>query len=149
MNLIELMTNREEEENTTELSKKFVEPLNIRKLNKGLELQVMHPLLLNLDTQENMPPLNKKPEESKQIQLSAANHEKSESIVVEQDIHQTNETKNSPLWSMYFDGSCTRTNTGASVWISNIEIEHTECISCRLKFQCSNNIAEYESTFFG
>ena len=50
---------------------------------------------------------------------------------------------------MYFDGSCTRTNTGAGVWISNTENNHTDCISCKLKFQCSNNIAEYEYLLLG
>ena len=55
------------------MSKQFVEHVKSSKQNTGLELQVMRPLLLNLDTQENVPPLNKKPEESKQIQLSATN----------------------------------------------------------------------------
>ena len=50
---------------------------------------------------------------------------------------------------MYFDGSCTRTNAGAGVWISNTKSNHTESISCKLNFQCSNNIAEYESLLLG
>ena len=56
--LTEFMADREEEVNTTELSKQFVEPLNNNEPNMGLELQVMRPLLLNLDTQVNVPPLN-------------------------------------------------------------------------------------------
>ena len=50
---------------------------------------------------------------------------------------------------MYFDGSYTRTNAGVGVWISNTENNHTYCISCKLNFQCSNNIAEYESLLLG
>ena len=84
----------------------------------------MHPLLLNLDTKENVPPLNEKPKDSKQIQLSSDIPQQLESTVVEEDGNQ-DKTKNSPLWSMYFDGSCTRTNAGAGVWISNTENNHT------------------------
>ena len=61
--LTELMADREEGVNTTELSKQFAEPSNNNETNVGLELQVMRPLLLNLDTQVNVPPLNEKPEE--------------------------------------------------------------------------------------
>ena len=115
----------------------------------GLELEIMCPLLLNIENQENARPLNEKSEEIKQIQSGVANHEQSEGTVVKEDIHQTDETQNSPLWSMYFDGSCTRNNTGAGVWIRNTVNNHTECISCKLNFLCSNNIAEYESLLLG
>ena len=68
--------------------------------------------------------------------------------IVEEDSNQ-DKTEKSPLWSMYFDGSCTRTNAGVGVWITNTENNRTECISCKLNFQCSNNIAEYESLLLG
>ena len=110
-----LMANREEEANTTELSKQFSEPLNNSEPNVGLELQVMHPFLLNIESQESDPQPNNISEEMKQIQLSADTQGQSESTVVEEDIHQTDEIKTSPLWSMYFDGSCTRTNAGVGV----------------------------------
>ena len=50
---------------------------------------------------------------------------------------------------MYFDGSCTKNNAGAGVWITNTKNNHTETISCKLNFQCSNNIVEYESLLLG
>ena len=50
---------------------------------------------------------------------------------------------------MNFDGSCTRNNAGTRVWIRNTENNHIENLSCRLNFQCSNNIAEYESLLLG
>ena len=65
--LIGLMVDREEEANTTELPKQFVEPLSIIKLNKGLKLQVMHPLLLNIKSQESGPQPSNISEEMKHI----------------------------------------------------------------------------------
>ena len=50
---------------------------------------------------------------------------------------------------MYFDGSCTKSNADAGVWITNTENNHIEIISWKLNFQCSNNIAEYESLLLG
>ena len=84
----------------------------------------------------------------KQIQLSANTHEQSESTLVEEDSTQ-DKPKSSPLWSMNFDESCTRTNAGVGVWICNTENNHTESISYKLNFKCSNNIAEYESLLLG
>ena len=69
--LTELMADREEEVNTNELSKQFAEPLNNNKPNVGLELQVMYPLLLNIESRECIPQINENQGESKQIQLSA------------------------------------------------------------------------------
>ena len=92
-----LMADREEEVNTTELSKQSVEPLNHSKPNIGLELQVMHPLLLNLDTKEYDPQMNENQGESKHLQLSADIQQQSESTLVKEDIHLTDETENSPL----------------------------------------------------
>ena len=82
------------------------------------------------------------------MQLSAEILQQPLSTLVEENSDQ-DETDNSPLWSMYFDGSCTRKNAGAGVWINNTESKHTEGISCKLNFQCSNNIAEYESLLLG
>ena len=59
--LTELMENREEEEYNTELSKQFAKSENYSKLNLGLELQIIHPLLLNLEIQESSPQHNEKP----------------------------------------------------------------------------------------
>ena len=92
--------------------------------------------------------LHDKSEEVKQVQLSAEISQQPLSMLVEGDNNQ-DETENSPLWSMYFDGSCTKSNAGAGVWITKTENNHIENISCKLNFQCSNNIAEYESLLLG
>ena len=109
------MIDREEDEDNVGMSELFAEPENPRKLKKGLELQVMHPLLLNLDNEENNPQPSKIPEELKQIKLTAEIQQQSEITLVEEDNHQTDETENIPLWSMNFDDSCTRINTGVGV----------------------------------
>ena len=108
------MTNREEEVNITEESKQFVVFENISKPITGLELQVMRPLLLNLDSQEKNPQHSEKYEVLKRIQLSADSPQQPESTLVVEDSTQ-DQTEISPLWSMKFDGSCTRTNAGAGV----------------------------------
>ena len=53
--------------------------------------------------------------------------------------------EDSPLWSMIFDGSCSKTGAGLGIWVHNTENNHTEGHSYRLNFQCTNNIAEYEA----
>ena len=49
--LTELMADREEEEDNTEVSKQFSKPENCSKQNTGLELQIIHPFILNLESQ--------------------------------------------------------------------------------------------------
>ena len=58
--LTELMANREEEKHNVEVSKQFVAFEDSCKPNKGLELQVRYPLLLNIHNQENNPQINEK-----------------------------------------------------------------------------------------
>ena len=116
------------------MSKQFATFEKISNQNKGLELQVRCPLLLNIHNQESIPQINKNLGESKNLQLSSEIQQQSESTIVEEDIHQTDEIKTSPLSSMHFDRSCTKTNAGASVWICNTENNHIESISCRLNF---------------
>ena len=53
--LTDLMANRQEEEDETELLKQFAKPENYSKQNMGLELQIIHPILLNLESQESIP----------------------------------------------------------------------------------------------
>ena len=65
--LTELKANREEEVSTTKLTKQFSALEDVSKLNKSLELQVIRPSFLNLDTKENDPQMNANPGESKQI----------------------------------------------------------------------------------
>ena len=54
--------------------------------------------------------LHEKPKEVKQIQLSDEISQQPLSTLAEED-----ETENSPLWSMYFDGSFTKSNASAGV----------------------------------
>ena len=93
----------------------------------------MCPLLLIIESQECIPQINENLGESKQIQLSAKIPQQPLSTIIEEDSNQ-DKTEKIPLWSMYFDGSCTRTNVGVGVWINNTEKNHTECISCKLNF---------------
>ena len=60
--------------------------------------------------------------------------EQSESTLVEEDINKTDETKTSPLWSMHFDGSCTKSDAGVGVWLRNTMNNHTEGHSYKLNF---------------
>ena len=106
--LTELMADREEEEDNTEVSKEFARPKKYSKQNTGLELQIIHPLLLNLESQETSPQYDEKHEEIKQIQYSVDLQEQSKSTLDEEDSNQTSEYETNPLWSMHFDGSFTK-----------------------------------------
>jgi len=56
---------------------------------------------------------------------------------------------NKPLfWSFYFDGSKSNDNAGARCILVNTEGEKM-MFSCRLEFECTNNIAEYEALIQG
>ena len=50
---------------------------------------------------------------------------------------------------MSFDGSCSKTGARAGIWVHNTEKNHAEGHSYKLKFQCTNNIAEYEALLLG
>ena len=50
---------------------------------------------------------------------------------------------------MSFDGSCSKTSSGAGIWVHNTEKNHEESHSYKLNFQCTNNIAEYEAFLLG
>ena len=76
--ITELLADREEEEYNTEMPKQFAAFENIRKPNTGLELQVVRPFLLNLNSEENNPQHSEKSEVLKRIQLSADIQESSE-----------------------------------------------------------------------
>ena len=83
--LSDLMIDRKEEEDNVAVSEQFFEPVNSSKQNTGLEVQVMRPLLLNLENQENNPQINENLGESKQIQLSVDIQQQSGSTLVEED----------------------------------------------------------------
>ena len=78
------MADTEEEEHNVEVSKQFVAFENFSKPNTDLELQVMYPLLLNLDSKESNPQRSEEPE-LKKIQLSVDFQEHTKSTFVEED----------------------------------------------------------------
>ena len=92
----ESLAEMEEEEHNSERPEQSIASKNPSQLDIGIELQVINLLNLKLDSQEDNPQPDEKLEESKDTK----------------PIHQT---ENVPLWTMYFDGSCTRTNAGAGV----------------------------------
>ena len=52
------------------------------------------------------------------------------------------------FWTLYFDGSKTLEGSGVSCVL--IDPRKNKCfLSCRLEFECTNNIAEYESLVQG
>ena len=69
----------------------------------------------------------------------------------ETNVREENDDKpeNDPLWRMNFDGSCTRKNAGAGLWLHNTESDYAESHALKLDFKCTNNIAEYEALILG
>jgi ribonuclease HI len=51
---------------------------------------------------------------------------------------------NNEFWSLYFDGSKSREGVGVGCLLIDPKGNKT-FISCRLEFNCTNNIAEYEA----
>ena len=54
-----------------------------------------------------------------------------------------------PFWNMSFDGSCGKDGSRAGVWVCNTESNYAEGNYYKLKFQCTNNIVEYEALLLG
>ena len=52
------------------------------------------------------------------------------------------------LWTMYFDGSISKNGASAGVYII-FPIRYCKDLSYKLTFECTNNIAEYESLLIG
>ena len=52
------------------------------------------------------------------------------------------------LWTMYFDGSISREGTGAGIWIISPN-SNSKIYSFKLTFECTNNVAEYETLLLG
>jgi hypothetical protein len=51
-------------------------------------------------------------------------------------------------WSLYFDGSAGKEGAGAGIWITS-PTEESKFLSYKLNFDCTNNMAEYESLILG
>jgi ribonuclease HI len=53
------------------------------------------------------------------------------------------------FWNMEFDGVVSKEGVGAGVWLHNHRSRYSENHSYKLNFQCTNNIAKYESLMLG
>ena len=51
-------------------------------------------------------------------------------------------------WSLYFDGAEGKEGAGAGIWIMS-PTEESKFLSYKLNFDCTNNMAEYESLVLG
>jgi ribonuclease HI len=63
-------------------------------------------------------------------------------------IQQSCEPDGSQIWSLYFDGSKSKEGAGAGCIIIDPAGNKT-LLACRLEFECTNNIAEYEALLQG
>jgi ribonuclease HI len=63
-------------------------------------------------------------------------------------IQQLDEPDNNQIWSLYFDGSKSKEGAGAGCIIIDPAGNKT-LLACRLEFECTNNIAEYEALLQG
>jgi ribonuclease HI len=59
-------------------------------------------------------------------------------------MQQSYEPDINQIWSLYFDGSKCKEGAGASCIIIDLAGNKT-LMACRLEFECTNNIAEYEA----
>ena len=57
-------------------------------------------------------------------------------------------SEESEVWTMFFDGACTKESTGAGIVFISPSKEKTQ-LSFKLDFQVTNNIAEYEALLLG
>jgi ribonuclease HI len=63
-------------------------------------------------------------------------------------MQQSHEPDGDQIWSLYFDGSKSKEGAGAGCIIIDPTSNKT-LMSCRLEFECTNNIAEYEALLQG
>jgi ribonuclease HI len=61
---------------------------------------------------------------------------------------QSHEPDGNQIWSLYFDGSKSKEGAGAGCIIIDLTGNKT-LLACRLEFECTNNIAEYEALLQG
>jgi ribonuclease HI len=69
-------------------------------------------------------------------------------LLLKQPIVQSTEVGEDDLWSMFFDGACTKETVGAGVVFISPSKETTH-LSFKLDFKVTNNIAEYEAFLLG
>jgi hypothetical protein len=66
----------------------------------------------------------------------------------DQTIVQPTETAKDDLWTMFFDGACTKESVGAGVVLISPS-KKTSHLSFKLNFKVTNNIVEYEALLLG
>jgi ribonuclease HI len=75
--------------------------------------------------------------------------EDQEIIEVERMKNVITEELPADFWSMDFDGAMSKEGAGVGVWMHNHRNRYSENHSYKLNFQCTNNIAEYETLMLG
>jgi ribonuclease HI len=63
-------------------------------------------------------------------------------------IQQSCEPDQNQIWSLYFDGSKSKEGAGAGCIIID-PVGNKTLLACRLEFECTNNVAEYEALLQG
>jgi ribonuclease HI len=63
-------------------------------------------------------------------------------------IQQSYEPDGNQIWSLYFDGSKSKERAGVGCIIID-PVGNKTLLACRLEFECTNNIAEYEALLQG
>jgi ribonuclease HI len=63
-------------------------------------------------------------------------------------IQQSCEPDKNQIWSLYFDGSKSKEGVGAG-YIIIAPTGNKKLLACRLEFECTNNVAEYEALLQG
>jgi ribonuclease HI len=72
----------------------------------------------------------------------------SESLLLKKLIAQPTEIGENDLWTMFFDGACTRESAGVTIVIIS-PLKETTHLSFKLDFKENNNTAEYEALLLG
>ena len=143
----------EGEENKKKSTEQFANSENHSKQISDLEHQNSHKHSTNHGYQRTNPHNTENHEEQNKIQHSVDLQEQHNDRLGKQfreDRSEINDkSENSPLWSMSFYGSFSKTSVGVGIWVHNTENNHAEGHSYRLKFQCTNTIEEYEALLLG
>jgi ribonuclease HI len=89
-------------------------------------------------------------EQITQLEDDAPNPKDDKAIVkVRNPMVEENEELPTDFWSMDFDGVVSKEGARVRVWMHNHISKYSKNHSYKLKFQCTNNIAEYEALMLG
>jgi hypothetical protein len=75
-------------------------------------------------------------------------HSLPDALLLRKPTFQSTEVVEDNLWTMFFDGACTKESTGAGVVLISPS-KKTFHLSFKLDFKMTNNIAEYEALLLG